>query len=136
MWLPAQSYTYGILAPSDLASVEPRSGNQNAKQKRTLAPAGFTPVVPMFGSRNQVMSVSMVADSAAPTSKPSVRRREAGGAVLAGWRSVSFWFARPPVPRHEAGGAAQCPKPDTSATPSEKSAVLKSSQKNNIINVC
>ena len=85
-----RSQTPGILAPSDLASVEPRSGNQYAEQKCTLAPAGFMPVVPMFGSRNRVMSQSMVAaDSAATTSKPSVHRREAGGAVLAGGRFPS-----------------------------------------------
>ena len=53
------------------------------------------------------------------------------------WQAVgSLLVVKPPVPRHEAGGAAQFPKPDSSATPSEQSAELKSSHENNTLNVC
>ena len=82
-----RSRTLPAFWPSDLASQEPRSGNQNAKQKRTLAPAGFMPVVPCLAAatRSCLRRWSLFAvHRAATTSKPSVHWREASGAVLAG----------------------------------------------------
>ena len=76
MCLPASSYTYGILAPSDLGSVKLRSGNQNAKQQRTLARAGFKPVVRMFGGRHQERSRTFIAVNSGAT---TFKQRSAAG---------------------------------------------------------
>jgi len=88
-----------IPAPSDLASVEPRSGNQNAKQKCTLAPACSRRGSQGLASATWSMTLPMApADRAADASKPSVPRHEAGGAVLADSRfSSGFQTSGPPA---------------------------------------
>ena len=117
---PTSPDTDTTRAPADLASVEPRSGNQKAKHESTLAPSGFTPGEPRFGSRNKVKTLPM-----APCRLYGCRFQTLGPPAWsrrgrAGRRSIFFWFPNLRCPGVKPEGAALFPKSDSFATSSEK----------------
>ena len=96
---PTSPDTDTTRAPADLASVEPRSGNQKAKHESTLAPPASRRGSPGLAAatRSRLCRWPPV-DYTDAASKPSVPRHGAGGAVLADGRfSSGFQTSGPPA---------------------------------------